>query len=66
LVGLLVCSAVVSRAAEGDLSRYTYEDTKRLVSLVEDAAALMEREGESAFSQFASSGSKWLNEKYYI
>jgi signal transduction histidine kinase len=66
LVGLLVCSAVVSRAAEGELSRYTYEDTKRLVSLVEDAAALMEREGESAFSQFASSGSKWLNEKYYI
>jgi signal transduction histidine kinase len=66
LVGLLFSSAIVSHAAEGNLSRYTYEDTKRLVSLVEDAAALMEREGENAFSQFARSGSKWLNTKYYI
>ena len=57
---------MVSHAAEDTLFQYTYEDTKRLVSLVEDAAALMEREGKNAFSQFAKSGSKWLNEKYYI
>lgn len=66
LAGLLFAFAIASHAAESNLSRYTYEDTKRLVSLVEDAAALMEREGENAFSQFARSGSKWLNEKYYI
>ncbi len=66
LVGLLFSFAIASDATESNLSRYTYEDTKRLVSLVEDAAAMMEREGENAFSQFARSGSKWLNEKYYI
>ena len=66
LVGLLFFSVVASDTGPGNLSQYTYEDTKRLVLLVEDAAALMEREGENAFSQFAKSGSKWLNDKYYI
>src|SRR5439155_6243345 len=35
------------------LSVYMYDDTKRLVSLVEDAADLVKREGEAAFTEFA-------------
>jgi signal transduction histidine kinase len=52
--------------AKDRLSLYTYRDTKILVSLVEDAAALMERDGEKAFNQFGQKGSRWLNEDYYL
>ena len=45
---------------------YTYKDTRTLVSLVEDAAALMEIKGEAAFNEFAQKNSKWLNEDYYL
>ncbi|MBM4299620.1 MAG: hypothetical protein FJ143_17910, partial [Deltaproteobacteria bacterium] len=45
---------------------YIYEDTRRLVGLVEDAARLVEQKGENAFDQFKLPGSKWLNEKIYI
>src|SRR3979490_1041954 len=43
----------------------TYKETRRLVSLVEDAATLMEREGENAFKRFGQKDSRWLNEDYY-
>jgi hypothetical protein len=66
LAGLLLFSAPAARAAENGLYRYTYEDTKRLISFVEDAAALMEREGKRAFAEFGKRGSKWLNDEYYI
>jgi signal transduction histidine kinase len=52
--------------AKDRLSPYTYRDTKQLVSLVEDAATLMEREGEKAFKQFGQKDSRWLNEDYYL
>ena len=45
---------------------YMYEDTRRLVALVEDAAGLMERRGESAFTEFRVPGSKWFNGQYYL
>ena len=48
------------------LSIYTYSDTKALVTLVEDAARLMERDGEAAFKQFAVRGSRWLNGDLYL
>jgi hypothetical protein len=53
-------------AAKDQLSLYTYGDTKRLISLVEDAAELIEREGDGAFQQFGQQDSKWLNEDYYL
>jgi signal transduction histidine kinase len=52
--------------AKDRVSFYAYNDTKNLVSLVEDAAALMEREGEGAFAQFGQKDSRWLNDEYYL
>jgi signal transduction histidine kinase len=45
---------------------YVYEDTRRLVTLVEEAAGLVERKGESAFAEFRRKGSKWLNDQHYL
>lgn len=52
--------------AKDRASLYTYRDTKDLVSLVEDAAALMERDGDKAFKEFGHKGSRWFNDEYYI
>lgn len=43
------------------LAKYTYKDTQDLVSLVEDAATLIETKGDEAFKEFARKDSKWLN-----
>ncbi len=48
------------------LSVYMYDDTKRLVSLVEDAADLMQRQGETAFAEFAENGSRWFTDEFYL
>lgn len=45
---------------------YAYDDTKALVSLVNDAAGLVEAEGEDAFRQFKINGSKWRHLSVYI
>lgn len=52
--------------AEDRLSRYLYRDTKQLVQLVEDAAALLEGKGLSAFTEFGQKGSRWYTEHYYL
>jgi len=57
---------VLPAFAQDKLPAYLYEDTRRLVALVEDAAALVEQKGESAFAQFNAKGSKWLVDQYYI
>jgi signal transduction histidine kinase len=64
VVALLFTAVSPARAAEGNLSQYTYEDTKRLVSFVDQAAALIEHNGEHAFAEFGKRGSKWLRENY--
>jgi signal transduction histidine kinase len=70
LAALLTAIALISSngasVAKDRLSIYAYRDTKALVSLVENAAALMEREGEDAFRQFGQRDSLWLNEDHYI
>jgi len=67
MAGLLAAAAVApATAAEDRLSLYTYRDTRSLVALVEDAAALIERNGDQAFKDFAQKDSKWLNDDYYI
>jgi signal transduction histidine kinase len=61
----LFCAPALAR--EGDkLSLYAYSDTRALVSLVEEAARLVERDGEQAFQQFAVKGSKWRNGDLYF
>ena len=48
------------------LAQYTYKDTQNLVSLVEDAAGLIETKGDEAFKEFAKKDLKWLNADYYL
>ncbi len=45
---------------------YLYRDTRRLVGLVEEAAALMEKRGRAAFEELGKKGSKWLDDKHYF
>jgi signal transduction histidine kinase len=45
---------------------YLYEDTRRLVHFVEDAAALLEREGSRAFAEFDRAGSFWRTAPTYL
>ena len=60
------CPGVAPADESERLGRYSYEETKRLVSFVEDAAALIEQKGEFAFQDFNVPGSKWLTDDYYI
>ncbi len=48
------------------LSQYFYEDTRRLVAFVEDAAALVEQKGEAAFQEFGVKNSRWLRDQRYL
>jgi len=66
LAAIALVASVVSGAALERLSVYSYRDTKDLVALVEDAAALIERKGDEAYKDFAQKDSKWLNDEYYI
>lgn len=52
--------------ADDQLGRYMYEDTKRLVKLVEDAATLMEGTGTDPFTEFNRKGSRWFNDQHYL
>src|SRR4051812_37799764 len=58
--------ASAQERSHAPLSQYAYKDTKNLVTLVEDAAKLMERDGDKAFEQFAVQDSRWLNDDYYM
>lgn len=62
----LIAGCARSRTPTDDLSQYQYEDTKRLVVLVDSAAALLQREGERAFVAFDQRGSRWFNGSSYI
>ena len=66
LIAILACPAAALAAPADKLAPYAYEDTKDLVALVEDAAALVEEKGEAAFAEFAIQGSRWLNGQYYF
>lgn len=45
---------------------YEHEETRDLVSLVNDAAELVHANGEAAFSEFRRSGSRWRQQDTYI
>jgi len=45
---------------------YLYEDTIHLVNTVEEAAQLIETDGEKAFEKFSRKDSKWFNDKIYL
>lgn len=67
--GLLMLAALDragTGAAAADLTQYAYKDTRKLVSLVEDAASLIETRGEAAFDDFGQPGSRWLSGETYM
>lgn len=71
-VGILTLAIALVSCVQGkgntDHSRsdYAYKRTKRIVSFVEEAAALIERQGEEAFPLFRKKGSKWYQGDKYI
>ena len=65
-VWLLFTSAAAHAGGADRASGYLYEDTRRLIALVEDAASLIEQRGESAFHEFGVEGSRWLSSQRYL
>ena len=71
---IVLCSFLLYFLAAGSayaanrdkIAGYIYEDNKQLVLLVEDAASLVEKNGEAAFADFSVMGSRWLNENNYL
>jgi hypothetical protein len=62
----MILARSVSGSAPDKLSGYAYEDTRRLVALVEEAATLMEQKGADALRDFGQKGSKWFTDPYYF
>lgn len=68
LSSLPACRTVTpkSSAGEVDLQPYEYEETQALVTLVNDAAALIEAEGEAAFARLRVPDSRWRRGETYV
>ena len=62
---LCACSPSSSLAAEVD-PRYEHEKTRDLVRLVNDAAELVEKEGEKAFRKLRVPKSRWQHDESYV
>jgi len=45
---------------------YQYDETKDLVTFVNEAALLFSEKGKQAFPEFARKGSRWFNEDLYV
>ncbi len=62
----LICSCEISQPATEDIEPQ-FQQTRTVSALVEDAALLLERQGESAaFSKFKKQGSKWFHGDAYV
>lgn len=69
LVATLLCAACgPSHPAPGEKKseRYLYEDTRRLVRLVEEAATEIEQHGTAAFAEFEKPDSSWKRAPTYL
>ena len=70
LAGILTLAIAVVSCGRGNAgqsrSDYAYKRTKRIVSLVEEAAALIEKQGEEVFPDFRKKGSKWFQGDMYL
>ncbi len=69
-IATVLCTALfwhVAVAVDGSqLAPYAFEDTKQLVTLVEDAGQLIEAKGSAAFAEFAKPGSRWKTAASYL
>jgi hypothetical protein len=66
LAAWLTPAAARAAATADQLASYAYEDTRQLVSMVEDAADLVARQGPAAFPQFAVPDTRWFHDDVYI
>jgi hypothetical protein len=67
IVAFYLCSCSSETDTIGSKTAgYMYEDTKQLVGFVEEAAAVLEKQGPSAFLEFGRKNSKWFNENWYL
>ena len=68
--GILTLVIVLVSWVQGNAGQsgadYAYKRTRRIVSMVEEAAALIERQGEEAFPLFRKKGSKWFQGDMYL
>jgi len=62
--GLSIFLAVSVKAEEG--VPYQFQETRDLVELVEEAAAVVRADGEKAFPEFRKEGSRWFQKDSYI
>ncbi len=65
-IGALLMLVSCSTSKEPEQSIYQYEQTKKLVSFVNDAVKLVEKKGESSFPDFRKKGGKWFHDDLYI
>src|SRR4030042_4274733 len=65
-ITIAVLLSLLTGGCSGQKSNYQYQDTKNLVTLVREASALVEKNGEKAFSEFKTEGSKWWKGETYI
>ena len=70
LAAPLVLLAAFNTAAvavpAGSSQAYEYKETRDLIALVNDAAALVHSKGEAAFANFGVAGSRWQQPEMYI
>lgn len=63
----LMCTGVAySNSSQDITSAYEFADTRKLVELVERAAALVEAKGDEAFKKLQAPSSEWLREETYF
>lgn len=68
IAAALFAAAVRAGAAQSASSDqvFQYDDTRALVALVNDASALLQKDGEAAFAELRSPGSRWCQDDSYV
>ena len=66
LVFLQACSGTAQTVTANVDQTFQYEDTRELMTLVNDATELVRTKGEAALSDFRVSGSRWRQGETYI
>ena len=59
-------AGVAPRQERMTADAYEYPETRKIVQLVEAAADLIRRQGESAFAELGQKGSRWQEDEAYI
>ncbi|WP_051327225.1 cache domain-containing protein [Desulfatibacillum aliphaticivorans] len=58
--------SLIPREPLPDFSAYAYRDTRRMLTLVHRAAALIEEKGDQAFEDFTADEDKWTLDNAYL